>query len=50
MPGKRTSGTRKQRQTSSTERSGLIAKGKKLLQSARATIALDTRSHRTKQG
>jgi hypothetical protein len=50
MPKKSTSASRKRQKNSSTDRSGLIAKGKKLLQSARATIALDTRSHRTKQG
>jgi len=49
MGAKRTSGTRKQRKTSSMETSGLIAKGKTLLQSARDNIALDTRSHRTNQ-
>jgi hypothetical protein len=50
MRKKSASGTRKQRKNSSNEASGLIAKDKKLLQSARESIALDNRSHRTNQG
>jgi hypothetical protein len=50
MGEKRTSKTRAQPEHSSKETHGLIAKEKTLQQSARSSIVLDNRSHRTKQG